>query len=99
MGILNCCLIAAIQFHDTLHGFCTVRGTGTASLKANMSQHLMAKREDFLYDTFLDLYKAYDALNRNRCLDILAVYGVEHWSIFPLRRYWDRLTMVSLARR
>ena len=32
--------------------------------------------EEVLYEIFLDLHKAYDALDRNRCLDILAAYGV-----------------------
>ena len=41
-GILNCRLTTAIQFHDTLHGFCTGRGTGTTSLEATMPQQLMA---------------------------------------------------------
>ena len=33
-------------------------------------------RETVLYYIFLDLRKVYDDLERNRCLDILAGYGV-----------------------
>ena len=43
-GILNRRLTTEIQFRDTLHGFCTSRGTGTASLEANLPQHIMAMR-------------------------------------------------------
>ena len=43
-GILNRRLMTVIQFHDTLHGFFTGRGNGTASLEANLPQQLMAMR-------------------------------------------------------
>ena len=33
-------------------------------------------REEVLYVIFLDLTKAYDALDRSRCLEILEGYGV-----------------------
>lgn len=96
-GILNRRLTAAIQFHNTLHGFRTVRGTGTAYLESKMLQQLMAMREEFLYDIFLDLNKSYDALDRNLCLDILAAYVLGPQSLHLLRNYWNRLTMVDRA--
>ena len=37
---------------------------------------LAALREEFLYVICLDLHKAYDALDRYRCLDILEGSGV-----------------------
>ena len=52
MTILNLRLTMVIQLHNTLHGFHTDRGTGTASLEANMLQHLMAIREEVLYKIF-----------------------------------------------
>ena len=93
--ILNLCLIAEIQFHDTLHGFLMGRGTGTASLEANIIQHMMVMRKEVLYEIFLDLHKAYDALYHGECLDILVEYGVGPRAIRLLRRYWDHLTMVT----
>ena len=39
--------------------------------------------------------KAYDALERDRCLDILAAYIVGPRDIHLLRRYWDQLMMVA----
>ena len=50
--ILNCHLMAVIQFHDTLHGFYTFRGTGTTSPKSIMLQQLVDMREYVLYEIF-----------------------------------------------
>ena len=74
--ILNLRLTASITFHDFLRSFRLVHSTGTATLEAKLLQKLAALREEVLYVIFLDLHKAYDALDRSRCLDILEVYGV-----------------------
>ena len=52
-----------IVYHDVPHSLYADRGTGTASLEAKLLQQLMEMREDFLYKIFLDLRKAYDALD------------------------------------
>ena len=54
-------------------------------------------REDILYMIFLDLHKSYDALYRDRCLDILEGCKVGPWASRILRTGWDRLTMVDHA--
>ena len=74
-----------------------LRGTGAASLEANLIQKLMAVRYSVLFEVFLDLHKAYDALDRERALDLLSVYGVGSRTVQLLRTYWDRLTMVDKA--
>ena len=51
-GILNRCLMVAIQFHDTLHGLRKGRGTMNTSLEANLIQQPMAMSEEVLYDIF-----------------------------------------------
>ena len=66
--ILHRRLTASITYHDFLQGFRAGRGTGTATLKAKLLQKLAAMREEVLYVIFLDLHKAYDALDRSRCL-------------------------------
>ena len=43
---------------------------------------------------FLDLHKVYDALERDRCLDILEGYGMGPQSRQILGIYWDFLLMV-----
>ena len=95
--ILNSWLTASITFHDFLHGFWESRGTGTATLKAKLIQQLVALREEVLYMILLDLHKAYDALERYRCLEILEGYGVGPRSRRLRQTYWRRLTMVARA--
>ena len=46
---------------------------------------------------FLDLTKAYDALDRSRCLGILEGYGVGPGARRLLHNYWHRLTMAARA--
>ena len=46
---------------------------------------------------FLDLTKAYDALDRSRCLGILEGYGVGPDARRLLQNYWRRLTMAERA--
>ena len=58
IGILNLRLTAAIHFHITLHGFRTVRGMETPSLKYNLLQQLMDMKEEVLYEIFLDIHKS-----------------------------------------
>ena len=74
--ILNLRFTSSITYHDALCGFRAGRGTGTATLGAKLLQHFTAMREEVLYVIFLDLTKAYNALDRSRCLEILEDYGV-----------------------
>ena len=88
---------SSITYHDALHGFRAGRGTGTTTLEANMLQQLAAMREEVLDVIFLDLTKAYDALDRSRCLEILEGYCVGPNARRLLKTYWRRLTMVARA--
>ena len=69
-------LTSSITYHDSQHGFWAGRGRGTATLESNMLQQIAALREEVLYVIFLDLQKAYGALDRSRCLEILEGYGM-----------------------
>ena len=96
-AILHSRLTTAITYHDFLHGFRAGRGTGTATLEAKLLQELAAMREEVLYVIFLDLTKAYDALERSRSLDILEGYGVGPLARRLLRTHWGKSTMVARA--
>ena len=53
-------------------GFKLCRGTGTATLEAKLLKHIIDMRELVLFEVFLDLQKACDALDWDICLNILA---------------------------
>ena len=93
-AILNRWLTASITYHDFLHGLRSGRGTGTATLNAKLLQQIAALREEVLYVIVLDLHKAYDVLDRSRCLEILEGYDVGPRSRRLLQTYWRYLTMV-----
>ena len=44
---------------------------GTASLEAKLLQKLTDMREEVPYEVFLNLLKDYDALERERCMEII----------------------------
>ena len=69
--IINCQITASITFHIVLHGFWAGRRTGIATLEAKLLQKLADVRDEVLYTIFIDLHKAYGALEREICLDIL----------------------------
>ena len=75
-AILNRQITASIAYHDFLHRFRVGRGTGTTTVEAKVLQQLEALREEVLYLIFLDLHKAYDTLDRSRCLETLEGYGL-----------------------
>ena len=64
--ILNQRFTTTITYHDFLHIFRAGRGTGTATLDVKLLQQVAAFREAVLYAVFLDLHKAYYALDRYR---------------------------------
>ena len=76
LGVVNFQTEMSVDFYDTLHGFRVGRGTGNAYLKYKLLQKLMAMMEEFLYEVFMDIRKAYDALYQERYMDILVGYGI-----------------------
>ena len=75
-SLLNRRLTVFITYHNALHGFWAGWGAGTTTLYANLLQQLMKMREVVLFKVFMDLQKAYDALDQERSLELLAAYGV-----------------------
>ena len=62
-----------------------------------MLQHMTSMQKEVIYRIFLDLHKAYDALDSRCSLDILTAYGVGPQALHILRRYWDWIYMVARA--
>ena len=87
----------SITLHNMLHGLRGGYGTGNVSLKAKLLQQLTAMREEFVYEIFMELHKAYVALYKDRCLEILEGFVVVPWARRLLYAYWDRLNIVACA--
>ena len=97
LSLLNCQLRAAISFHDTLHGFRAGRGTGVSALESKILQQLTAISEAVLLEIFLDLWKDYNTLDRERELYLLTAYRVGPRTVRLLQTYWYQLTVVAKA--
>jgi hypothetical protein len=93
--ILTRRLSNSIEFHDVLHGFRPARGTRTAIIEAKLFQQLAALERVPAYEIFLDLHKAYDAVDRGRLLDLLEAYGVGPLTRTLLQNFWEAQRFVA----
>ena len=66
--------LEVIGFCGCHHGFIKGRGMGIAMIMAKLA-HLAYIEQETLSSTFGYLKKAYDAMDRERCLEILKGYG------------------------
>jgi hypothetical protein len=91
--IIHMRLGEAIVFHPSIHGFRSGRGTGTAILEAKLLMQIFACEANPLFQVFLDLTKAYDSLDRDRTMAILAAYGIGPRTCRLIQAIWDSDTM------
>ena len=56
--------LSEIPLHESLHGFRAQRGCGTGIMEAKLTQQLAYLERAPLYGIFVDLHKAYDAMDR-----------------------------------
>ena len=61
--MMNFWIGVTVYFRGTLHGFRSGGGIENASIETSLLQDFTAMREEVLYEVFLDLEKAYEALN------------------------------------
>ncbi len=66
--------LEAIVLHDSLHGCRNQRGTGTAVIEAKLTQQLAHIEQTPFYGVFVDLTKAFYAMDWERCLQLLGEY-------------------------
>ena len=83
--------------HDALHGFRQKRDCGKGIVVAKLVQQLAFLEQCPLYGTFLDLRKACDAMDKDRCLKILVDCGVRAKTTCLIRRFWDEGILVCKA--
>ena len=78
------------MLHYDIHGFGEGRGARTAALEANLAQHLAGLAHEPLLQVFVDVHKAYDSLDIDRCLELLRAYGMGMDLARLLENYWKR---------
>ena len=80
---------ASLQFHDGLHGFRSRGGMGAAIMKLKLAQELARADHKPLFLVVLDLWKAYDTVDRDRLIQTLEVYGAGPHMCGLLETLWD----------
>jgi hypothetical protein len=60
-----------IALHNSPHGCQNGQGTGTAVIEAKLTQPLDHIEQAPFYGVFINLKKAFDAMDQERCLFIL----------------------------
>jgi hypothetical protein len=86
--------MSAIEVHDALHGFRAKRGCGTGILEAKLVQQLAFIEQCPLFGIFIDLRKAYDAMDRERMVDILREAGVGPKAMRLIILFWERAQLI-----
>ena len=65
--------------------------------RAKLVQQLAYLEQHPLFVIFIDLKKAYDAMDRERCLEILVGYGVGPNILRLIMHFWDNAVLVCRA--
>jgi hypothetical protein len=86
-----------IALHDSLHGCRNGQGTRTAVIEAKLSQQLAHIEQTPFYGVFIDLKKAFDAMDRERCLLLLEGHGAGPNMRRLIHHFWDEATNVCRA--
>ncbi len=87
----------AIKLHGSLHGCCSNRGTDTAIIKAKLAQQLLHLELKPFCGIFLNLWKVFDAMDREQCIMLLEGYGAGPRMIWLICGYWRNALMVCRA--
>ena len=77
-----------ITLHNELHGFRQGRGTGNATIEANLAQKLAGIFHKPLFQVFIDVWKAYNSLYIGIYMKIIRVCDLGTNLQRLLQRYW-----------
>jgi hypothetical protein len=67
-------------------------------IEAKLAQQLAHLEQAPFFGIFIDLKKAFDAMDRGRCLAILALHGVGPQMLRLIRNFWEMATNVCHAK-
>ncbi len=90
--------LEAIVLHNSLHGGLALQDTGTGIIEAKLAQQLAHLEQMLFFGIFINLRKAFEAMDRGRCLKILALIGVGPKMLRLIRNFWDSATNVCQAK-
>jgi hypothetical protein len=90
--------LEAIVLHDSLHGCLALQGMGTGIIEAKLAQQLAHLEQMPYFGVFINLRKAFDAMNCGRCLEILALHGVGPKMLRLILNFWDLAMNVCQAK-
>ncbi len=79
--------LEAIVLQDSLHGCLALRGTGTKIIEAKLAQQLAHLEQTPFFGVFIELRKLFDAMDRGRCLEILALHRVDLKMLHLIRNF------------
>jgi hypothetical protein len=85
--------------HDSLHGCCSGQGVGTAVIDVKLTQQLDHIEQAPFNGVFVDLKKAFDAMDWEQCLLILERHGMGSNMCRLIHHFWDEATNVGQASR
>ncbi len=83
-----------LPLHEALQGCPNGRGMGTAILEAKLAQQLAHLEQEPFCGVFLDLKKAFNAMDRERCLLILEGYGARSNMVWLICNFWRDATLI-----
>jgi hypothetical protein len=86
--------LLAIQFHDCLHDGINKKGTGTATIEVKLVQQLALLDQKPWHQIFLDLHKAYDAMDWEKTLEILSGYSIIPRALRLIKQFWSHAKLV-----
>jgi hypothetical protein len=66
-------------------------------IEAKLTQQLTHIEQTPFYGEFVDLTKAFDAMDRERCLQLLGEYGVGPKMTRLIRHFWDEAMNICRA--